>query len=173
MEVFDSLFYLRNTIKIIDECFFFIWGDWCESAMLGWVKKGRSELTLRMIILFEFIVEDDYSSIPPGGPWNPLPCKVFRGRHNLQVSQVWNNTRTVGHPKKHRAVVLKRDGALAKVYYLDYGNSESLSLGSIFSMPPGQLATQMLSIRCRSVMITSIIMSFQFCCRYLWLCQWW
>ena len=69
--------------------------------------------------------------------------------------------------KKHRAVVLKRDGALAKVYYLDYGNSESLSLGSIFSMPPGQLATQMLSIRCRSVMITSIIVSFQFCCRYL------
>ena len=48
-----------------------------------------------------------------------------------------------------RAVVLKRDGALAKVYYLDYGNSESLSLGSIFTMPPNQLATQMLSIRCR------------------------
>ena len=51
-------------------------------------------------------------------------------------------------------MVLKRDGALAKVYYLDYGNSESLSLGSIFSMPPNQLATQMLSIRCRLIMMT-------------------
>lgn len=51
--------------------------------------------------------------------------------------------------KNLRAVVLKRDGALAKVYYLDYGNSESLALGSIFSIPPLQLATQMLSIRCR------------------------
>ena len=59
---------------------------------------------------------------------------------------------------KHRAVVLKRDGALAKVYYLDYGNSESLSLGSIFSMPPNQLATQMLSIRCRCLRMTVMML---------------
>ena len=52
--------------------------------------------------------------------------------------------------------MLKRDGALAKVYYLDYGNSESLSLGSIFSMPPNQLATQMLSIRCRLDMMLMV-----------------
>ena len=50
------------------------------------------------------------------------------------------------HP---RAVVLKRDGALAKVYYLDYGNSESLPLSSIFALPPAHTATQMLSVRCR------------------------
>ena len=48
-----------------------------------------------------------------------------------------------------RAVVLKRDGHLAKVYYLDYGNSESLALHSIFCLPPSQLAVQMLSVRCR------------------------
>ena len=54
--------------------------------------------------------------------------------------------------------MLKRDGALAKVYYLDYGNSESLALGSIFTIPPIQLATQMLSIRCRLMMMT-IVMS--------------
>ena len=45
--------------------------------------------------------------------------------------------------------MLKRDGPLAKVYYLDYGNSESLPLSSIFAIPPAQLATQMLSVRCR------------------------
>ena len=55
--------------------------------------------------------------------------------------------------------MLKRDGALAKVYYLDYGNSESLSLGSIFSMPPNQLATQMLSIRCRWLMMLMLMLA--------------
>ena len=38
-----------------------------------------------------------------------------------------------------RAVVLKRDGSLAKVYYLDYGNSESLSLSCLFTLPPSQV----------------------------------
>jgi len=47
----------------------------------------------------------------------------------------------------YRAVVLKRD-SLAKVYYLDYGNSEVLPLESVYAIPPGQLATQMLSVRC-------------------------
>ena len=56
-------------------------------------------------------------------------------------------------------MVLKRDGALAKVYYLDYGNSESLALGSIFTIPPIQLATQMLSIRCRLMIMMTILMS--------------
>jgi hypothetical protein len=48
----------------------------------------------------------------------------------------------------YRAVVLKRDGQLAKVYYLDYGNSESLPLASVFSLPAGQQTSQMLSVRC-------------------------
>lgn len=73
------------------------------------------------------------------------------GPDHLQVwAQVFHQS-SVSHLWPLRAVVLKRDGALAKVYYLDYGNSESLSLGSIFTMPPNQLATQMLSIRCRWV----------------------
>jgi len=47
----------------------------------------------------------------------------------------------------YRAVVLKRD-KMAKVYYLDFGNSEVLPLDSIYAIPPNQLATQMLSVRC-------------------------
>ena len=45
--------------------------------------------------------------------------------------------------------MLKRDGAQAKVYYLDYGNSESLALDQLYTLPIDQLATQMMSVRCR------------------------
>ena len=47
----------------------------------------------------------------------------------------------------YRAVVLKKDSS-AKVYYLDYGNSEQVRLEAVYTMPGDQLATQMLSVRC-------------------------
>ena len=48
----------------------------------------------------------------------------------------------------YRAVVLKKDSS-AKVYYLDYGNSEQVALDRVYALPGDQLATQMLSVRCR------------------------
>ena len=65
----------------------------------------------------------------------------------------------------YRAVVLKRDSTTAKVYYLDYGNSEQVQcllstvnslhggpaqvpLERVYGIPAAQLATQMLSVRC-------------------------
>ena len=47
----------------------------------------------------------------------------------------------------YRAVVLKKDSS-AKVYYLDYGNSEQVALDKVFTLPNDQLSTQMLSVRC-------------------------
>ena len=47
----------------------------------------------------------------------------------------------------YRAVVLKKDSS-AKVYYLDFGNSEQVPLDRVYAMPGDQLATQMLSVRC-------------------------
>merc|ERR1711911_96780 len=47
----------------------------------------------------------------------------------------------------YRAVVLKKDSS-AKVYYLDFGNSEQVPLDRVYAMPSEQLATQMLSVRC-------------------------
>ena len=47
----------------------------------------------------------------------------------------------------YRAVVLKKDSS-AKVYYLDYGNSEQVALDRVYTLPGDQLSTQMLSVRC-------------------------
>ena len=69
--------------------------------------------------------------IPPGNIQAGVPCLA---RYSM------DNT-------VYRAVVLKKDSS-AKVYYLDYGNSEQVRLESVYSMPGAQLATQMLSVRC-------------------------
>ena len=69
--------------------------------------------------------------IPPGNIQAGVPCLA---RYSM------DNT-------VYRAVVLKKDSS-AKVYYLDYGNSEQVRLENVFSMPGDQLATQMLSVRC-------------------------
>ena len=71
------------------------------------------------------------SPIPPGNIQAGVPCLA---RYSM------DNT-------VYRAVVLKKDSS-AKVYYLDYGNSEQVRLENVFSMPGDQLATQMLSVRC-------------------------
>ena len=43
VEVFDSLFYLRNTIKIIDECFFFNLGRLVWKCDAGMSEKGVAQ----------------------------------------------------------------------------------------------------------------------------------
>ena len=70
----------------------------------------------------------------------PLPPQAIQAGVPCLARYTMDNT-------IYRAVVLKRD-SLAKVYYLDYGNSEVLPLESVYAIPPGQLATQMLSVRC-------------------------
>ena len=71
------------------------------------------------------------TAIPSGNIQAGVPCLA---RYSL------DNT-------VYRAVVLKKDSS-AKVYYLDYGNSEQVRLEEVYSMPGDQLATQMLSVRC-------------------------
>ena len=112
-------------------------GKW-YSVYLSSTEGGPADFCIQLESLSKKL--EDVMEAVNSTPLRPLPPPAIQAGVPCLARYTLDNT-------IYRAVVLKRD-TLAKVYYLDYGNSEVLPLDAVYAIPPQQLATQMLSVRC-------------------------